>query len=248
MKQPAAGTVDKALAILFYLHEAAEAQGVTALARALAMPKANVHRLLSALARRSLVEQDAQGRYRPGVALIALGLGALAREPVATAARPVLEAAAAAVGETFFLVVARAGRLIVLDKAEGNGFLRAAPQLGSEVPVHATAAGKLYLAYAPELLTLPAALTPFTAHTLPDQAALEQAVTEAKQRGWAENREEWQPGLTVLAAPVRVGGRLLAVVALAGAAARVTELGSEQLARRVVDAAERIAARLGGLS
>ena len=52
----------------------------------------------------------------------------------------------------------------------------------------------------------------------------------------------------MLAAPVLVGGRLLAAVALAGAAARVAELGSEQLARRVVDAAERIAARLGGKS
>ena len=112
---------------------------MTAIGRALGLPKSSAHRLLTALSRRGLVEQDGRGRYRPGIGLVALGLGALEREPVVVAARPVLEQEAGALGETFFLVAARAGRLVVLDKAEGNGFLRAAPRVGSSVPVHATA-------------------------------------------------------------------------------------------------------------
>ena len=77
------------------------------------------------LGRRGLVERDASGRYRPGMGLVALGLGALGREPVVAAARPLLEADAAELGETVFLVGARAGRLIVLDKgrvvSDGTG-------------------------------------------------------------------------------------------------------------------------------
>jgi LacI family transcriptional regulator/LacI family repressor for deo operon, udp, cdd, tsx, nupC, and nupG len=49
--------------------------------------------------RHGLAEQDPAGRYRPGVALIALGLGVLEREPVVAAARPVLEEEARAIGE-----------------------------------------------------------------------------------------------------------------------------------------------------
>ena len=113
-------------------------------------PKSTTHRLLAALGRRALVERDPGGRYRPGARLLALGLGVLEREPVVAAARPVLEAEAEALGETLFLAAARAGRIVVLDKAEGTGLLRAAPRVGSEVPVHATAIGKLYLAFAPE--------------------------------------------------------------------------------------------------
>ena len=45
-------------------------------------------------------------------------------------------------GETVFLTAARAGAVVVLDKAEGTGFLRAAPRIGSTVPLHATAVGK----------------------------------------------------------------------------------------------------------
>jgi DNA-binding IclR family transcriptional regulator len=241
----AAGAVDKAIEILFHLHAEPAPAGVTAIGEALGIPKSSAHRLLGSLAKRGLVERDARGRYRPGMGLVALGLGALGREPVVAAARPLLEAEAAAVGETVFLVGARAGRLIVLDKAEGSGFLRAAPQVGSEVPVHATAAGKLFLALAPERVETPARPERFTEHTA-GRAALAEEVALAGARGFAENREEWIPGLAVVAAAVRSSGPLHACVALAATTARIDALGREPLARRLIETGRRIAARLEG--
>ncbi len=81
-----------------------------------------------------------------------LGLGALALDPVVRACQVELELAARELGETFFLVKARGGRLLVLSKVEGTGMLRVAPDVGSEVPVEVTASGRLYMAFAPELL------------------------------------------------------------------------------------------------
>ena len=270
------GTIEKALDVLFHLHEVGRPMGVTAIARALNMSKSSVHRLLTTLTRRGLVEQDERGQYEIGVALIALGLGALAREPVAVAAHPVLEQAAAEVGETFFLVVARAGQLIVLDKAEGNGFMRAAPQIGASVPVHATAVGKLYLLYAPQLVQLSdncsgeravaslwglseadiikgkkglpdtLNLPRYTEHTRVEMSALRAELEQVRQQGWASNLDEWQPGLSVLAAPILVGQQLLGTIALALIGPRLQELGIEKMARRVVHAAESIALRLEG--
>ena len=242
-------TVEKAVDLLYLLHESAGPQGVTAIGRALGVPKSSAHRLLTALSRRGLVEQDGRGRYGPGIGLVALGLGALEREPVVAAARPVLEAEAEALGETFFLVGARAGRLVVLDKAEGSGFLRAAPRVGSSVPVHATASGKLFLAFAPELVAGGAApLERFTARTAADADALAREVALARRRGWAANREEWIPGLAVLAAPVwmTAAKRLAAIVAVAAPAPRMRSLGEAEVARRTLAAAARIAARLEG--
>ena len=242
-------TVEKAVELLYHLHESEAPQGVTAIGRALGLPKSSAHRLLTALSRRGLVEQDGRGRYGPGIGLVALGLGALEREPVVAAARPVLEQEADALGETFFLVGSRAGRLVVLDKAEGSGFLRAAPRVGSSVPVHATASGKLFLAFAPELVAPPPeALERFTPRTFADAAALAREVAQARRRGWAMNREEWIPGLSVLAAPIRVaaGARLAAVVAVAAPAPRMRSLGETEVAKRTLAAAARIAARLEG--
>lgn len=238
-------TIDKALDALFFLGDQPRPQRLSDLARALGMPRSSAHRILQPLLRRGLAEQDGSGRYRIGLALIALGLGATAREPLAHAARPILEAAADDLGETFFLVVARAGKLVVLEKAEGNGFMRAAPRLGASVPVHATAVGQLFLAFAPDTVD-PGRLERFTPTTPSSKKALAAAVATARRDGWAVNDEQWQLGLSVVAAPVMAQERLVGAVALAMVAARFHALGRAAAVRRVRHAAEGIALRLEG--
>ena len=149
MEQSAA-TVEKALDLLFHLHDAGTALGVSALGRALDMPRSSVHRLLGAMVRRGIVERDDRAGYRPGTGLLALGLGVLDRDPAVVCARDVLPEFVEEIGETMFLVGRRGHRLIVLDKCEGRGFLRVSPTIGSEVPVHCTAAGALFMAHVPE--------------------------------------------------------------------------------------------------
>jgi DNA-binding IclR family transcriptional regulator len=239
-----ASSVDKAIDLLFHLHEGPGSQGVTELGRALGVPKSSAHRLLATLARRGLVERESSGRYRPGAGLIALGLGALDRDPIVALARPELEAEAATLGETVFLTAARAGQVVVLEKAEGTGFLRAAPRVGQVVPIHATAAGRLYLAFAPEAVRLEPDLPAFTARTPRSPEALAAAVARARERGYDENRGEWIAGLAVLAAPVLASGRMVAALAVAAPESRLPAHASEAVARRLVAAARRVGARL----
>jgi DNA-binding IclR family transcriptional regulator len=78
--------------------------------------------------------------------------------------------------------------------------------------------------------------------------ALEQQVARARRQGFAENREEWVPGLAVLAAPVLAGGRLCGVVCAAAPAVRLEALGRDALALRLRAAAGRVADRLEGRS
>jgi DNA-binding IclR family transcriptional regulator len=239
------GTVDKAIDILLALASAPAAQGVTALGRSLNQPKSSTHRLLATLTRRGLVERDEGGRYRPGMALVALGVGALERDPLWVAARPVLEEEARSLGETVFLVAARAGRLVVLDKVEGTGFLRAAPQVGSDVPVHATAVGKLFLAFAPDRVAPDPDRPRFTDRTL-SKRDLAAAVAEARERACAENRDEWIEGLSVVAAPITCRGDLHGALAVAASTPRLRELGTERVIRCAQAAAARVGARLEG--
>jgi DNA-binding IclR family transcriptional regulator len=237
---------------LFHLHAQPGSCGVTAIGRTLGLSKSSTHRLLTALSRRGLVEKDDRGRYRPGIGLVALGVGALDREPIVAAARPVLEAEAQVLGETVFLVAARAGRIIVLDKLEGEGFLRAAPRVGSTVPVHATAVGKLYLAFGDGSVEASAGdLTRFSDETITERAALDDAVARAAERGFAENFDEWIPGLSVVAAPVVAtasAGRLLAALAVAAPTPRMRSLGGDEMGRRMMAAAARVAARFEGVA
>jgi IclR family acetate operon transcriptional repressor len=240
-------TVEKAIDILFHLHAEASPRGVTAVGKALDLPKASAHRLLSTLTRRGLLERDERGRYSPGIGLVALGLGVLEREPVVAAARPVLELEAQRLGDTVFLTAARGGSVVVLDKAEGTGFLRAAPRVGSSVPLHATAVGKLHLTYAPEAVALgDDPLEAFTPSTTTSSAALAAELERVRRQGFAENRDEWIPGLSAIAAPVLAARKMVAALAVATSTPRLKTLGSSAIASRIVEAARRIGERMEG--
>jgi IclR family transcriptional regulator, KDG regulon repressor len=240
-----AATVEKALDLLFHLHGARTALGLSEIGRDLDLPKSSCHRLLASLVDREIVERDENGRYRPGLALLSLGLGAQAREPVVRAARPVLEVEAMALGETVFLVARRREKLRVLDKCEGSGFLRAAPEVGDAVPGDVTAAGRLYRVFAEG-----------RTHRLDTQSeagSLEPANSEDARvlaLGYATNRDAWIDGLSVLAVPIwqerSGGGRdLVASLALGAASARFDELGEETIAEHLLIAARGIRERLG---
>lgn len=230
------GTVDKALRVLDVLHRARTPLPLMELSRALRIPKPTTHRLLASLLNASLVEQQPDGRYALGVGLIRLGLGALALEPVVSACEFELERAAHELGETFFLVKARGGRLIVLSKVEGTGMLRVAPDVGSEVPVEVTASGRLYMAFAP--------------HLLAGQPGAERvsaaAVKRAHARGYDVNEAEWLPGLTVVAAPILVHGELLGCVTCAAPAVRLEAARLKVVISHTRGVAERVSQSLSG--
>lgn len=244
--------IDKALGLLFHLHAQPGPVGVSELGRALSLPRSSAHRLLGALRRHDLVEQNEDGRYQVGFGLVTLASKLLACDALLLAARPALTQAAAELGETFFLVAARGGQLRVLDKVEGTGVLRASPPLGSVVPVHATAVGKLYLAHAPAQLRLERERARFTERTLLDDAALAADVELARQRGYAHNHQEWIEGLSVLAAPILVaaGGdtppQLVGAVCVALPAARLTQLGEPHVVARLLAARARVCTRMQG--
>ncbi len=237
--------IDKALDVLFFLHAEPEPRGVTDIGQALALPKSTAHRLLAALRRRALVEQDESGRYRPGVGVLVLAAGLLDREPLVAAAQPVLEREAADFGETFFLVAARGGRLLVLAKAEGTGVLRVSPAIGSRVPALATAVGKLYLAHAPHLLS-EAEPTRFTERTIVDRDRLARDVDAAMSRGFAVNDEEWLEDVAVVAAPVLVEDGMAGGVCTAMSGSRFASRELADIGRRVIQAATSIASRMEG--
>ncbi len=237
-----AATVEKALDVLFHLHHADAPLGLSEIGRALGLPKSSCHRLLTSLLEREVVERDDIGHYRPGLALLSLGIGAQGREPVVAAARPIIEAEVTELGETVFVVGMRRGRLRVLDKLEGSGFLRAAPGVGDIVPSDVTAVGKLYRVFGNR--------DAFAAESTAVLGSSEE--DDVRRQGYATNRNRWIDGLSVLAVPIwqqegRAGRRLVASLALAAASARFETLSEAAIARRLLAAADQVAGRLGGV-
>ncbi len=229
------GTVDKALRVLEVLHKARAPLALSDLARALDIPKSTTHRLLASLLVAALVEQHDGGRYALGMGLVRLGLGALALDPIVRACELELERAARELGETFFLVKARGGRLVVLSKVEGTGMLRVAPDVGAEVPVDVTASGRLYMGLAPTLLAGNASARRVSA----------ELVKRAVDRGYDVNDSEWLPGLTVVAAPIFLHEELQGCVTCAGPSVRLHGAGLKKAISATCAVAERVSRSLG---
>ncbi len=106
---------------------------------------------------------------------------------------------------------------------------------------HAVALGKVVLALsAPEVLERylrKPGLRRFTAHTITDPDALRTELGEARRRGYAVEREEFDDDFCCIAAPVRdARGRFLAVIGIS-MSRRAFDEEHETLATTVVDVA-----------
>ena len=219
------GSVARALALLDALAEGPA--GVNALARRLGVNPSSASRLLATLERGGLVEREPGGPYRLGLHLVALADHVLARLDVRELARPQLHALVEATGETATLSVADGDQAVTVDFVPGGASVVSMARIGRPSIGHATAAGKVLLAFAG---IEPASLDPYTQRTITDPVELANVLARVREQGWAEAEGEREPDLNALAAPVvGRGGALVAILGLQGPAAR---LGRER--RRAV--------------
>jgi DNA-binding IclR family transcriptional regulator len=242
-------SVDRAVAILEILARDGEA-GVTEVARELGVHKSTASRLLAALDRRELVDQDAaRGKFRLGVGLVRLGGAAGRRLDVVQASRPVGRALAAEVGETVNLAILAGRDALYLDQVAGPAALSPHNWAGQRIPVHATSDGKVLLAYLSDAelaMSLAPPLRRFTEHTTTAVGDLRRVLAEVRRQGFATAVEELEAGLTAVAAPVRdAEGRVVASISASGPSFRIPADRLPALAGSVAAAAAEISRRLG---
>ena len=242
-------SVARALALLDELGAAPDGLGVNELARRIGVNASTASRLLATLEAGRVVERaPGGGPYRLGLRLVALADGVLARLDVRDLARPRLRALAAATGETATLSVPGASEAVTVDFVAAESSVVSVARLGRPSVGHATAAGKVVLAFGAAVPAPASAdLTRFTERTIVDARALRAEIEAVRSRGWAEAAGEREPDLNALAAPVfGRSGELAAVVGLQGPAARLNEARRAEVLPAVLDAAGELQRALGG--
>jgi DNA-binding IclR family transcriptional regulator len=243
-------SVDRAVTVLEILARQGSA-GVTELAAEIGVHKSTAFRLLSALERRGLVEQaEDRGKYELGFGLVQLASSVPHRLDVVRQARPVCERLAADVGETVNIAVIRACYAVNLDQVRGPSTVSVQNWVGQPTPLHATSSGKVLIAHLAaaqrRALIDQAGLEAFTDQTVRSRRALETQLAAARADGYAITVEELEAGLNAIAAPVLdFGGAVVAAVSLSGPAYRLDRSRLHELSQPIMDAADRISARMG---
>ncbi|MBP1884679.1 MULTISPECIES: IclR family transcriptional regulator [Sinorhizobium] len=224
--------------------------GVSALAQRLKVAKSTVHRLAVTLVTEGLLEQNPQTeRYRLGVGLFALGTLVRRRMDLSNEARPYLFDLRKLTGETIILGVPSDGEVMHVYDLESPQALAMKSDLGARKPAHCSAVGRAIFAFAPEqaierLLAGP--LQRRTAKTVTDPARLREMLAETRQRGFAIEDEESEPGIRGIAAPVRDStGAVVGAVGIAGPLQRLSLEALEGYSPALLEAVAAISSRLG---
>ncbi|GAA3562904.1 IclR family transcriptional regulator [Amycolatopsis ultiminotia] len=240
--------VDRALSILDLLARHGPS-GVTELAREIGVHKSTASRMMSALEKHRMVEQDGhRGKYRLGFGIVRLAGATAAQLDIAKESKPVCARLATELHGAISVSVLEGTSVttIVQEPATERNWI------GLRAPLHATASGKVLLAgfgFAELEEVLEQSLTRFTAHTVTSRGALRADLCRVRDRNWGATGGELEPDLNSVAVPVRSpGGRIAGALSASAPAAHLRPADFPDVARVLTTAAEEILGRLHRLA
>lgn len=220
-------TVARVLDILSSVTAADQPVTATELSEMLDIPKASAHRLCTTLEEAGFLKSRLNARgLVAGPKMQKMALDVLSRSDLNADHRAILQRLSTELGETCNLAVPHGTEMLYYDRVETHWPVRVQLQVGSRVPLHATASGKMYLS------TLPAArrtqwidsleLNPHTANTLTERDALLAELLEIEKHGYSTDKEEYIDGMVALAVPVTdSNGRLYATLSFQAPVMRI---------------------------
>ena len=220
-------SVERAAAILRLLAEENEPLTLSQIATALGLAKGTAHGIVRTLAEIGFVEQDQRsGPYRVATEVFRLGWARLDQNELRSKAINWTDALAARTGESARVAAFHGGRAQVAHHVfRGDGGTQVLVT-GSSVPLHASAMGKVLLAFDPGAgrSAVNTELTAFTHRTIIDRVSLHRELAGVRDTGWAGSVGEVEPGVAGIAAPIRDGGgHVVAAVGIEGSIDRVCD-------------------------
>jgi DNA-binding IclR family transcriptional regulator len=244
---PGDGTVGKALVVLDQVAAYGRPVRFSELLTDSAYPKATLFRFLQTLTNQGLLTQDPDtGSYSLGMRLVRLAHAAWTQSSLAPHARPHIDGLSAEVGETVHLAQLDGAHVLYVDKRNARVPIEMFAQAGKVGPAHCTGVGKAMLAFLPpaELDRIMPQLSfrSFTPNTLTTPEALRAELETTRRRGYAFDREEHEPGIICIAAPILSStGRVMGALSVTSSTLRTTLAALDGLSGTVRETAQKIA-------
>ena len=236
-------TTKKGFQLLELLAQSDEPRAVSDVARETGLTRSNVQRTLATLCELGYAEQDpASSRYYPSLRLWEMGIPVLSRNEVVRAARARLLALYNETGETTLLCLRQGDEIVYVNKLESQTPIRMSCAIGTRLPLHATATGRVIAAY------LPDADRARICDAAPTQGktALAGELVAIRARGFAVSIGAYRRGVNSIAVPVHASADgVEASIALTGPEERLSPEWMQSQLHRLMDAAACISGSLG---
>jgi len=245
-------TVDRALRLLLLFEEVDQEYRVGEMATMLGVGKSSASRLAATLANRGFLERASGSEaFKIGSELRRLGVLSMGGSHNLTElARRPMENLAAETAETVNLARLEDRKVVNIAQVDGAHLVGVGDWIGWKTELHATANGKVLLAFAEnssEDLALQAPLEAFTEQTITNLEDLRSELERVRSEGWASTLGELEDGFNGVAVPVSDAfGRCLASLSVSGPVYRVPPSRLPEIAALCKKAAGEISASLGG--
>ncbi len=221
------------------------------LCKILSIPKGSLSLLLSNLVGRDYLEFDGSSKqFRFGPKLLVLAGRYLSRLDIVLVGRPILHELVGEINEDTELAIMKGIDILFVCKEECSHPLKYSVEIGDRAPMYATGAGKAILAHLSEdelsryLSAVKQAST--TRSTITDRTLLLRELRNVRAKGFAYSREEYQEGVSAIAAPVfNCYGDVAASVTVTMPSIRFMAERKRFIEPRLLDAAGNISRRLG---
>lgn len=245
-------SVKRALMLLrtFLKHD--EELSAAEMSKETGLDPSTVFRLLLTLEAQAFVQVNHTTlKYRPGVTLLELGSRFLKNSDIRSRAIAHLERLRDEFGETVHLTVLDGTEVVYLEKLAGLhpiGFMSS--RVGDRNPAHCTGVGKALLAYLPDdelAARYPdGQLKRYTESTITDLKALRLELKRVRERGYATDQEEHEPGVKCVAVPTFDHKGIAGAISVSGPSNRVEHhLAKSDLIDRLKTAAAQISEEMG---
>ncbi|HYY25359.1 MAG TPA: IclR family transcriptional regulator, partial [Candidatus Udaeobacter sp.] len=220
-------SVSHSLDVLEQFNGTVDEIGVTELSKRLKLHKNNVFRLLATLEARGYIEQNKiTENYRLGLKCLQLGQTFIRQMGLLQQSRATLEELTRSTKESAYVAMRKGTGIIPLDFVEPRRAVRVVSFLGTALPTHCTAAGKVYLVFEPEgglSQSLPERLDRYTEKTIIDRKLLLQQLKEIGESGYAMELGEFTEDVSSVAVPIRDYTRtLVGALAVVGPGERLS--------------------------
>jgi len=243
---PTGSAIMRAIEILDVISRSDDMPQLAEICRAVNLPKATVYRILGTLEHAGFVSKEPGAkRYQCGHRLHDISIRVLQNSPARASRRAILEELVEEIGETVNLTVPDVHTVTYLDRVEASWPLRTTLTVGSKIPMHASASGKLFLSFMPrrncERFIRSTPLIAYTGSTLTDPSRLLSELENIRNNDFAIDEGEYLNDVCCLAVPVRNhDGEVIASVAAHGSSARMPVAQAIEFLPNLREAAESI--------
>ena len=241
--------LEKGIEVLKVLKDSGDFLSFNEIEKKLNIPRTTLYRILKTLIDNKFVIYENK-KYKLGYGFLTFAKKILAEIPLREIANPYLKKICEKTKETVELIIPDKDEILYIDKIESPESIKLVAQIGSRYKtLHASAAGKIYLAYDNDIFEKflkNKKLEKITSRTITEKEKLKKEIEKIRKRGWAYDIGEARIDIVRIASPVfNYDGKLTGIIGIAGPSYRINEKKIKEFGEFLKNICNEISEKIG---